>query len=39
MMAERGHAIYTPMLFYKLYRLFAKLMPSALAVKVTSIED
>ena len=39
MMAERGHATYTPMLFYKLYRLFAKLMPSALAVKVTNIED
>ncbi|OZG57108.1 short-chain dehydrogenase [Bifidobacterium myosotis] len=39
MMAERGHATYTPMLFYKLYRAFAKLMPSALAVKVTSFED
>ncbi|WP_219846523.1 MULTISPECIES: SDR family NAD(P)-dependent oxidoreductase [unclassified Bifidobacterium] len=39
MMAERGHATYTPMLFYKLYRIFTKLMPSALAVKVTSFED
>lgn len=39
MMAERGHATYTPMLFYKLYRVFAKLAPSSLAVKVTSIED
>ncbi|NMM97866.1 SDR family NAD(P)-dependent oxidoreductase [Bifidobacterium olomucense] len=37
--AERGAATYTPMLFYKLYRVFAKLMPSALAVHITSLES
>ncbi|PJM79870.1 SDR family NAD(P)-dependent oxidoreductase [Bifidobacterium scaligerum] len=37
--AERGAATYTPMLFYRLYRVFAKLMPSALAVHVTSLES
>lgn len=38
-MAECGRAGYTPMLFYKLYYAFTKLMPSALAVKVASLED
>ncbi|KFJ01236.1 SDR family NAD(P)-dependent oxidoreductase [Bifidobacterium stellenboschense] len=36
--AERGCAEYTPLVFYKLYRLFAKLAPSALAVRVDSFE-
>lgn len=36
--AEKGVAVYTPMLFYKAYRVFGKIVPSALAVKFTSIE-
>ncbi|MBT1180906.1 SDR family NAD(P)-dependent oxidoreductase [Bifidobacterium sp. CP2] len=36
--AERGCAEYTPLAFYKLYRVFAKLAPSALAVCVDSFE-
>ena len=37
--AERGFATYTPMLFYKVYRLLAKMMPSAIMVKFTSVEN
>lgn len=37
--AEKGCATYTPMLFYKVYRLIAKLVPSALMVKFTSVEN
>ena len=36
--AERGCAAYTPMAFYKLYRLLAKIVPSAIMVKFTSVE-
>ena len=36
--AERGCATYTPMAFYKLYRLLAKIVPSAIMVKFTSVE-
>lgn len=36
--AERGCATYTPMMFYKVYRLLAKIAPSALMVKFTSVE-
>jgi hypothetical protein len=37
--AEKGCATYTPMLFYKVFRLIAKLVPSALMVKFTSVES
>ncbi|ADL50176.1 SDR family NAD(P)-dependent oxidoreductase [Clostridium cellulovorans] len=37
--AERGAAVYTPRAFYKAYRVFAKIVPSALAVKFTSVES
>ena len=37
--AERGCATYTPMAFYKLYRLIAKLLPSALLMKFISVEN
>lgn len=37
--AEKGKAIYTPMAFYKAYRLLGKLLPSALMVKFTSVES
>ena len=36
--AERGCASYTPRMFYKLYRLLAKIVPSAIMVKFTSVE-
>ena len=36
--AERGCAAYTPMMFYKVYRLLAKIVPSAIMVKFTSVE-
>ena len=36
--AERGCATYTPMVFYKMYRVLAKIVPSALMVKFTSVE-
>ena len=36
--AERGCATYTPMAFYKIYRLLAKIVPSAIMVKFTSVE-
>ena len=35
---ENGSATYTPMVFYKIYRLLAKIVPSALMVKFTSVE-
>ena len=37
--AEKGCAAYTPRLFYKLYRLLAKIVPSAIMVKFTSVES
>lgn len=37
--AEKDCATYTPMLFYKVYRLIAKLVPSAIMVKFTSVES
>ena len=37
--AEKGCATYTPMLFYKMFRLIAKLLPSAIMVKFTSVES
>lgn len=37
--AEKGCATYTPMLFYKMYRLIAKVVPSALLVKFISVEN
>lgn len=37
--AERGSAAYTPMAFYKVYRVIAKIVPSALLVKFTSVES
>ncbi|MBW3091500.1 SDR family NAD(P)-dependent oxidoreductase [Bifidobacterium sp. 82T10] len=37
--AERGCAEYTPLAFYKLYHAFAKLAPTALAVRITSLES
>lgn len=36
--AEKGAAVYTPLAFYKAYRVFGKIVPSAVAVKFTSIE-
>ena len=36
--AERGCATYTPMAFYKMYRVLAKIVPSAIMVKFTSVE-
>ena len=36
--AERGSATYTPMAFYKVYRVLAKIVPSAIMVKFTSVE-
>ncbi|MBR1513874.1 MAG: hypothetical protein IJ622_06255 [Bacteroidales bacterium] len=36
--AERGCAAYTPMAFYKVYRILAKIVPSAIMVKFTSVE-
>ena len=36
--AERGCATYTPMAFYKVYRLLSKIVPSAIMVKFTSVE-
>lgn len=37
--AEKGTAVYTPLFFYKAYRVLAKIFPSALAVKFTSVES
>ena len=37
--AERGVATYTPRAFYKAYRVFGKIVPSAIAVKVASVES
>ena len=37
--AEKGAAVYTPLAFYKAYRVFGKIVPSALAVKFTSVES
>ncbi len=37
--AEKGTAVYTPRAFYKAYRVLAKIVPSALAVKFTSVES
>lgn len=37
--AERGSAAYTPMAFYKVYRVIAKVVPSAILVKFTSVES
>ena len=37
--AERGCAAYTPMAFYKMYRVLAKIVPSAIMVKFTSVES
>jgi len=37
--AEKGCATYTPMAFYKVYRFLAKIVPSALMVKFTSVEN
>ena len=37
--AEKGTAVYTPLAFYKAYRVFGKIVPSALAVKFTSVES
>ena len=37
--AERGCANYTPMAFYKMYRVLAKIVPSAIMVKFTSVEN
>ncbi|MBO0462234.1 SDR family NAD(P)-dependent oxidoreductase [Enterococcus sp. DIV1298c] len=37
--AEKGVAAYTPRLIYKIYRVFGKIVPSALAVKVASVES
>lgn len=37
--AERGAATYTPRAFYKGYRLLAKIVPSAIMVKFTSVES
>ncbi|KFI48944.1 short-chain dehydrogenase/reductase SDR [Bifidobacterium biavatii DSM 23969] len=37
--AERGCANYTPLMFYKLYHVFAKLVPTTLAVRVTSLRS
>lgn len=37
--AEKGCATYTPMLFYKVYRFIAKIVPSAIMVKFTSVES
>ncbi|WP_334329284.1 SDR family NAD(P)-dependent oxidoreductase [Companilactobacillus sp. HBUAS59699] len=36
--AEKGAAVYTPLAFYKAYRIFGKIVPSALAVKFTKVE-
>jgi len=36
--AEKGCAAYTPRIFYKLYRLLAKIVPSAIMVRFTSVE-
>lgn len=37
--AESGKGVYTPLLFYKAYRLVGKIVPSAIMVKLTTIED
>lgn len=37
--AEKGASVYTPLAFYKAYRVFGKIIPSALAVKFTSVEN
>lgn len=37
--AERGCAAYTPMAFYKVYRVIAKIVPSVILVKFTSVES
>ena len=37
--AEKGCAAYTPMAFYKAYRAIAKMIPSAILVKFTSVES
>lgn len=37
--AERGCAEYTPLAFYKLYHMFARLAPTALAVRATSLRS
>lgn len=36
--AEKGCATYTPRMFYKLYRLLAKIVPGAIMVRFTSVE-
>lgn len=36
--AESGAVVYTPMMFYKAYRVFGKVIPSAMAVKFTNLE-
>ena len=37
--AEKGAAAYTPRTFYKIYRTLAKIVPSAIMVKFTSVES
>lgn len=37
--AEKGTAAYTPRVFYKAYRVLAKIVPSAIMVKFTSVES
>lgn len=37
--AEKGAAAYTPRVFYKAYRVLAKIVPSAIMVKFTSVES
>ncbi|KAB8286688.1 short-chain dehydrogenase/reductase SDR [Bifidobacterium ramosum] len=37
--AERGCANYTPLTFYRLYHVFAKLVLTTLAVRVTSLRS
>ncbi|MDO5292734.1 MAG: SDR family NAD(P)-dependent oxidoreductase [bacterium] len=37
--AEKGAAAYTPRAFYKTYRLLAKIVPSRVMVKFTSVES
>lgn len=37
--AEKGAAVYTPMVIHKVYRIIAKIVPSAILVKFTSVES
>lgn len=37
--AENGTVVYTPRAFYKVYRVLAKIVPSAIMVKFTSVES